>query len=426
MLQLLVAPLSGIEFQSSPLQSSRVHKRAEVRSAGQNLRLCPLHMPFLSRDRSRPRFVRRGTPTGTISWTTSGSRGPAKCRPARCGSQTGGCWRVALMPGLLRAGGPRRAGQLRQERQPLEPSGRLHQGRRGACGGCAPRMCAAPAFPALCWAPVPPHTQLFSAACQSHADELKRNFVDKLTSLRLRLSSHTCGQTHAPAQRPASHRGLWRGLPGAGCAAVHIVLHSGWSCERQPHPTPAPCRAHISAPQVPHGRCVSSRCMSSGTQARGRRLLARRGGRHAPRHVTERSHRAVGRAFAFRLARAAARAPLLGLHPAALYHGITIHPAASTMQAGAYARLCHPFGRTRARYASSALPTALPTLGRAFRITTMLLTPGPAILSRRALQAARQNTVARRRQSDEARRAGACLARPPPATAAAAAATAAP
>jgi len=30
MLQLLVAPLSGIEFQSSPLQSSRVHKRAEV------------------------------------------------------------------------------------------------------------------------------------------------------------------------------------------------------------------------------------------------------------------------------------------------------------------------------------------------------------------------------------------------------------
>ena len=239
-------------------------------------------------DRSRPRFVRRGTPTGTISWTTSGSRGPAKCRPARCGSPTGGRWRVALMPGLLCAGGPRRVGQLRQERQPLEPSGRLHQGRRGACGGCAPRMCAAPAFPALCRAPVPPHTQLFSAACQSHADELKRNFVDKLTSLRLRLSSHTCGQTHAPAQRPASHRGLWRGLPGAGCAAVHIVLHSGWSCERQPHPTPAPCRAHISALQVPHGRCVSSRCMSSGTQARGRRLLARRGGRHAPRRVTER------------------------------------------------------------------------------------------------------------------------------------------
>ena len=49
MLQLLVAPLSGIEFQSSPLQSSRVHKRAEVRSAGKNLRLCPLHVPFLSR-----------------------------------------------------------------------------------------------------------------------------------------------------------------------------------------------------------------------------------------------------------------------------------------------------------------------------------------------------------------------------------------
>ena len=50
----------------------------------------------------------------------------------------------------------------------------------------------------------------------------------------------------------------------------------------------------------------------------------------------------------------------------------------------------------------------------AFRIPTMPLTPGPVTLSRRALQAARQNTVARRRESDEARRAGACLARPPP------------
>jgi hypothetical protein len=35
---------------------------------------------------------------------------------------------------------------------------------------------------------------------------------------------------------------------GLGCAAVHIVLHSGWSCERQPHPPPAPCRTYIPAP----------------------------------------------------------------------------------------------------------------------------------------------------------------------------------
>ena len=120
------------------------------------------------------------------------------------------CWRVALMPGLLRAGSSRRAGQLRQERQPLEPSGRLHQGRRGACGGCAPRMCAAPAFPALRRAPVlRTHTTL-ERRLPSLADELKRNFADKLTSLRLRLSSHACCQTHAPAQRLALHRGLWR------------------------------------------------------------------------------------------------------------------------------------------------------------------------------------------------------------------------
>jgi len=242
MLQLFVAPLSGIEFQSSPLQSSRVHKRAEVHSAAKNPSAAlPITRAFPCR--SRPHSVRRGTPTGTISWTTSGSRGPAKCKPARCVSQAGGRWRVALMPGLLRAGGSRRVGQLRQERQPLEPSGRLHQGRRAACGGCAPRMCAAPVFPALCWAPVPPHTQLLSAACQSHADELKRNFVDKLTSLRLRLSSHACGQTHAPAQRPASHRGLWREggyLVRAGlCGCAHRAAQ--WLELRAPAPpTPGP------------------------------------------------------------------------------------------------------------------------------------------------------------------------------------------
>ena len=55
MLQLLAAPLSGIEFQSSPLQSSRVHKRAEVRSAGKNpsaalpvTRALPVHGPARS------------------------------------------------------------------------------------------------------------------------------------------------------------------------------------------------------------------------------------------------------------------------------------------------------------------------------------------------------------------------------------------
>jgi len=91
------------------------------------------------------------------------------------------------------------------------------------------------------------------------------------------------------------------------------------------------------------------------------------------------------------------------------------------MQVAAHPRLCHPFGRARARYdllRASRRPaharTSLP------HCDTMLLTPGPVTLSRRALQAARQNAVARRRESDEARRAGTCLARLPPPPAAAA------
>ena len=83
MLQLaLVAPLSGVEFQPSPLQTSRVHKRAEVRASCRPnpSRFC--HVPFLCR--SRPPCAHRGTSTGTISSTTSGSRGPRKSTPARC------------------------------------------------------------------------------------------------------------------------------------------------------------------------------------------------------------------------------------------------------------------------------------------------------------------------------------------------------
>ena len=58
-------------------------------------------------------------------------------------------------------------------------------------------MCAAPAgYPCHGCAP----HKLLSTHVPSHADELKRNFAEKLTTLRLRLSSQARCQTRVPPQ----------------------------------------------------------------------------------------------------------------------------------------------------------------------------------------------------------------------------------
>ena len=159
-------------------------------------------------------------------------------------------------------------------------------------------------------------------------------------------------------------RAAWCGL----CGCVHRHGAAQGIVERlelrAPAPFhPAPCRAHISAPPSA-AREVRELEVRELWHA-GPRSPAARSSRRSTRAAACRGvfTRAVGRAFAFRLARAAARAPLLlRLHPAALYHGTILHPAASTMQAGAHARLCHPFGRTRARYASHRPAHALTSL----------------------------------------------------------------
>ena len=159
-------------------------------------------------------------------------------------------------------------------------------------------------------------------------------------------------------------RAAWCGL----CGCVHRHGAAQGIVERlelrAPAPFhPAPCRAHISA-HPSAAREVRELEVRELWHA-GPRSPAARSSRRSIRAVACRGvfTRVVGRAFAFRLAWAAARAPLLlRLHPAALYHGTILHPAASTMQAGAHARLCHPFGRTRARYASHRPAHALTSL----------------------------------------------------------------
>lgn len=79
------------------------------------------------------------------------------------------------------------------------------------------------AGPAILVTGVPPH-KLFSTHVPSYADELKRNFAEKLTTLRLRLSSQAHCQTRVPPRRPVA-RGSLPGVAGAAALAlVHCMV----------------------------------------------------------------------------------------------------------------------------------------------------------------------------------------------------------
>ena len=234
------------------VQPASVQPRAQAGGGAfcrKKLRLCPLHVPFLSltgldytscavghqlgqyRGQHQARVVRQSADRHGAALRLADAGALLSCLACTCR------WRMVCWSTTTRTP---TAGTFWTP--PSRPT------------WCVWRMCASDVrrarFPCIVLgAGASAHTAL--QHLPSHADELKRNFVDKLTSLRLRLSSHACGQTHAPAQRPASHSGLWRGLLVRLCGCAHRAA------QRQPHPTPAPCRAHISAPQVPHGRCVS-------------------------------------------------------------------------------------------------------------------------------------------------------------------------
>ena len=214
---------------------------------------------------------------------------------------------------------------------------------------CVRRMCASDVrrarFPCIVpGAGASAHTTLqrrLPIACRRAQAQLRRQADEPAAAAQLaHLRSDACSRAEASlAQRPVAWA-AWCGLCGcAHRAAQWLELRA----PAPPHPGPMP-GPHLRPPSA--AREVRELEVHELWHA-GPRSPAARSSRRSTRAAA--CHRAVGRAFAFRLARAAARAPLLGLHPAALYHGIAIHPAASTMQAGAYARLCHPFGRTRAR-----------------------------------------------------------------------------